>query len=274
MAAEQVTPTSYITHHLTFNTRPLGGADFWSINVDSVVTAVVLGVIGLGFLWWVVRGATSGVPGKRQAFVELCIEFIDEQVKGIFTHGDRHKFVAPTALTVFVWVVLMNAMDFLPADWVALFTEHVLHQHNWRPVPTADVNTTFALALSVWLLMIFFSIKVKGLGGWLHELLCAPFGIKPLWFAPFLIVFNLLFNLVEYISKPLSHSLRLYGNMYAGEIIFILLWIWAATGLVGTIFGSVLAVGWAIFHILIVLLQAFIFMMLTVVYISMAHEHH
>jgi F-type H+-transporting ATPase subunit a len=269
MAAEQLTPTSYIAHHLTFNTKPLFGADFWTINVDSVVTSVVLGVIGFGFLWWVVRGATAGVPGRRQAFVELCIDFVDEQVKAIFTHGDRHTFVAPAALTVFVWVLLMNAMDFIPVDWIAWFTENVLHQHNWRPVPTADVNTTFALALSVWLLMIFFSIKAKGLGGWIHELFCSPFGSNPLlWPA------NFLFNLIEYVSKPLSHSLRLFGNMYAGEIIFILLWIWAGTGLVGTLFGSVLAAGWAIFHILIVVLQAFIFMMLTVVYLAMAHEHH
>jgi len=145
----------------------------------------------------------------------------------------------------------------------------VFQQHHWRQVPTADVNTTFALALSVWALMIFYSVKVKGLGGWLHELFCSPFGSNPLlWPA------NFLFNLVEYISKPLSHSLRLFGNMYAGEIIFLLLWLWAATGLAGTIFGSFLGVGWAIFHILIVALQAFIFMMLTVVYLSMAHESH
>jgi F-type H+-transporting ATPase subunit a len=274
MAAEQVTPTSYITHHLTFNAKAVGDGGFWTLHVDSLVTAAVLGLIGIGFIWWVVRKATPGVPGKLQAFVELMIEFVDDQVKGIFTHGDRHRFVAPVALTVFVWVVLMNAMDFIPVDWIAWFSENVLHQHYWRPVPTADVNTTFALALSVWLLMIFFSIKVKGLGGWLHELFCAPFGVKPLWLAPLLVVFNLLFNLVEYISKPLSHSLRLFGNMYAGEIIFILLWIWAATGLAGTVFAGILGAGWAIFHILIVLLQAFIFMMLTVVYIAMAHEHH
>jgi F-type H+-transporting ATPase subunit a len=268
MAAEhELNPTTYIQHHLSFNTK--GGQGFWALNVDTLLTSIVLGVIALGFLWWVVRGATAGVPGRRQAFVELLVDFVDEQVKGIFTHGDRHKLVAPVALTVFVWVLLLNAMDFLPVDYLALFFEHVLHQKFWRPVPTADVNTTFALALSVWVLMIFFSIKVKGLGGWVHELFCAPFGSNPLlWPA------NLLFNLVEYISKPLSHSLRLFGNMYAGEIIFILLWIWAATGLVGTIFGSILGLGWAIFHILIVALQAFIFMMLTVVYLAMAHEHH
>jgi len=175
---------------------------------------------------------------------------------------------------VFIWVLLMNAMDFLPVDIMAWVYEHVLHLHNWRNVPTADVNTTFALALSVWLLMIYFSIAVKGLGGWMHELFCTPFGVKPLYMSPLLIIFNLVFNLVELISKPLSHSLRLYGNMYAGEIIFLLLWLWAATGLVGTVFGTILGVGWAIFHILIVALQAYIFMMLTIVYLSMAHESH
>jgi F-type H+-transporting ATPase subunit a len=267
-AGNELTPSEYIQHHLTFLQTPVGEGGFWTINVDSVVTAVLLGVIGLGSLWWVVRGATSGVPGKRQAFVELLIEFIDDQVKGIFHHGDRNRFVAPAALTVFVWVVLMNAMDFLPIDILVMPIEW-LGVHAWRPVPTADVNTTFALSLSVWLLMIGFAISAKGLGGWIHELFCAPFGSNPLlWPA------NFLFNLVEYISKPLSHSLRLFGNMYAGEILFLLLWMWAATGLAGTIFGSILGLGWAIFHILIVLLQAYIFMMLTVVYIAMAHEHH
>jgi F-type H+-transporting ATPase subunit a len=268
MAAEQLNPTSYINHHLTFLQKPLGEGSFWTLHVDSLVTSVILGVIGMGLFWWVARGATAGVPTKRQAFVELAFEFIDEQVKGIF-HGDRKKFVAPAAFTVFFWVLLMNAMVFLPVDIMAWIFEHVFHLHNWRSVPTADVNTTFALALSVWLLMIYFSIAVKGLGGWIHELFCSPFGSNPLlWPA------NFLFNLVEYISKPLSHSLRLYGNMYAGEIIFLLLWLWAATGLVGTIFGSVLGLGWAIFHILIVVLQAYIFMMLTIVYLSMAHESH
>jgi F-type H+-transporting ATPase subunit a len=268
MAAEQTTPTEYINHHLTFMAKPLNeGGGFWTLHLDSLAVSVILGIIGVGLFWLVARGATAGVPSKRQAFVELAFEFIDNQVKGIF-HGERHRFVAPAAFTVFFWVLLMNAMDFLPVDIVAKGTHHI-SEHGFRIVPTADVNTTFALALSVWLMMIYFSIKVKGFGGWVHEVFCSPFGSNPLlWPA------NFLFNMVEYISKPLSHSLRLYGNMYAGEIIFLLLWLWAATGLVGTLFGTVLGLGWAIFHILIVILQAYIFMMLTIVYLSMAHESH
>jgi F-type H+-transporting ATPase subunit a len=267
MAAEQnLTPTSYIGHHLTFFQHPVGEGSFWMLNVDSFVTAVLLGFVGVGFLWWVVRGATSGVPNKRQAFVELACEFVDNQAKGIF-HGDR-KFITPTALTVFLWVLLMNAMDFLPVDILAWVT-HFFAPHGFRLVPTADVNTTFALALSVWLLMIYFSIAVKGLGGWIHELFCTPFGSNVLLWLP-----NFLFNMVEYISKPLSHSLRLFGNMYAGEIIFLLLWMMAAAGIWGTIFAVPLGLIWAIFHILIVVLQAYIFMMLTIVYIGMAHESH
>ena len=267
MAAEhELTPSSYIGHHLTFLQHPVGEGSFWTLNVDSLVTAALLGVVGLGFLWWVVRGATSGVPGKRQALVEILFEFVDNQAKDIF-HGDR-KFIAPVALTVGLWALLMNAMDFLPADIMAWIT-HFFAPHGFRIVPTADVNTTFALALSVWVLMIYFSIAVKGLGGWIHELFCTPFGSNVLLWLP-----NLLFNLVEYISKPLSHSLRLFGNMYAGEIIFLLLWMMAGAGLVGAFFAVLLGLGWAIFHILIVVLQAYIFMMLTIVYIAMAHESH
>jgi len=267
-AGSELTPASYIQHHLTFFAKPLGEGGFWTLHVDSLVTAVVLGILGIGSIWWVVRGATSGVPNKRQAFVELLIGFVDDQVKGIFQHGDRSRFIAPAALTVFVWVILMNAMDFLPVDIVATVLGW-LGLHEWRIVPTADVNTTFALSLSVLALSIYFAISVKGLGGWIHELFCAPFGAHPLlWPA------NFLFNLVEYISKSLSHSLRLFGNIYAGEILFLLLWMWAATGLVGTAFGILFGLGWAIFHILIVTLQAYIFMMLTIVYLSMAHDHH
>ena len=264
MAAQYASPSEYISHHLTFFTKPFGEGGFWTLNLDSVIVAILLGFVGLGFFWWVARGATSGVPTKRQAFVELCFDFIHDQVKGIF-HGDGHKFVAPLALTVFVWVILMNAMDFLPVDWMSMMLPH----HGFRIVPTADVNTTFALALSVWALMIGLGIKEKGLGGWLHELFCAPFGSNPIMWP-----LNFLFNIVEYISKPLSHSLRLFGNMYAGEIIFLLLWLLAAVGFVGSFFAIILGLGWAIFHILIVALQAYIFMMLTIVYIQMAHESH
>lgn len=268
MAAEKLTPSEYIAHHLTFFNHSVGQGSFWSINVDSIVVALVLGFVGVGFFWWIGRGATSGVPNKRQAFVEICMQFIDNNVKDIF-HGDRHRFLAPLALTVGIWVLLMNAMDFLPADVMSWIAARLGAPHGFRFVPTADVNTTFALALSVWVLMIGFAIKVKGAGGFVHELFCAPFGSNPvLW------PLNFLFNLVEYISKPLSHSLRLFGNMYAGEIIFLLLWMMAGAGVIGTVFAIGFGLGWAIFHILIVALQAYIFMMLTVVYITMAHESH
>jgi len=266
MAASYDSPTEYIQHHLTFFTHPVQEGEFWKLNVDTLLTTLVLGALVFGFMWLVTRKASQGVPSKTQAFVELSIDFVNEQVKSIYNGTSR--IVAPIALTTFVLVLFMNAMDFLPVDIMSsLFS--TLGFHEFRMVPTADVNTTFALALAVFALMIFYSIRIKGFGGWVHELFCAPFGANPLLWP-----FNLLFNAVEYLSKPLSHSLRLFGNMYAGEIIFLLLGMWAATGLVGTIFGAVLHLGWSIFHILIVVLQAYIFMMLTIVYISMAHEHH
>jgi len=262
MADEQAPDaTSYIQHHLTFLAEPVresGG--FWTIHYDTIITSLILGVVVFGFLWLVTRKATTGVPSKTQAFVEISVRFVN--------------VVAPIALTVFVWVLFMNMMDLLPVDIMAWVYQNIFHQHAWRGVSTADVNTTFALALSVFGLMIFYSIKNKGLGGWIKELFSTPFGIKPLWAAPLLIPFNLLFNLIEYISKPLSHSLRLYGNMYAGEIIFLLLGLLASSGIWGAIAGGIVHVGWSIFDGFIAILQAYIFMMLTVVYISMAHEHH
>ena len=266
MAASYDSPSEYIQHHLTFLQKPVGEGSFWMINVDTIVTSLILGFIGLGFLWLVTRKATSGVPSKTQAFVELAVGFVNDQVKSIY-HG-QSLWVAPIALTVFFWVVLMNAMDFLPVDIMAMIYGW-FGIHNWRSVPTADVNTTFALALSVFALMIIYGIKSKGVGGWTKELFVAPFGNHPLLWP-----FNFLFQIVEFVSKPLSHSLRLYGNIYAGEIIFLLLGMWAASGLVGTVFSGVLNLGWAIFHILIVLLQAYIFMMLTIVYLAMGEEHH
>jgi F-type H+-transporting ATPase subunit a len=271
----ELTPTSYIQHHLTFLSKPVNDhGGFWTLNWDTLITTLVVGVLAFGFLWLVTRRATTGVPSRAQAFVELAVGFVNDQVKDIY-HGES-KLVAPIALTTFVLVLLLNAMDFLPVDWVAGGLR-AIGMDEFRFVPTADVNTTFALSLSVFALMIFYTIKVKGVGGWIHELFCAPFGGNPLLWP-----FNLLFNCVEYISKPLSHSLRLYGNMYAGEIIFLLIALlassvasmalhWAALTFV---LSAALNLAWAIFHILIVVLQAYIFMMLTIVYISMAHEQH
>jgi F-type H+-transporting ATPase subunit a len=266
MATSYETPTEYIQHHLTFLTDQVAPGSFWTLNVDTLVTSVLIGVLAFGFMWLVTRRATTGVPTRTQAFVELSLDFIDAQVKSIY--NGTTKLVAPIALTTFVLTLLMNAMDFLPIDIITTGLS-AMGLHYFRFVPTADVNTTFALALSVFGLTIFYSIRIKGFGGWMHELFCSPFGKNPiLW------PFNILFNIVEYISKPLSHSLRLFGNMYAGELIFLLLGMWGATGVAGLIFGALLHLGWSIFHILIVVLQAYIFMMLAVVYIAMAHEHH
>ncbi|SRR5579871_1602030 len=259
-----LTPTTYISHHLSYREVNFFGG---TLHLDTVILAALLGLVALWLMWLAARKATPGVPGKWQAAVELLLDFVDDQVKSVYP-GERN-FVGPLALTVFVWALLMNAMDLLPVDVMGWIYQNVFRQPEFRNVPTADVNTTFALSLSVFGMMIFFSIKSKGLGGWIHELFCSPFGSNPiLW------PLNLLFNAVEYISKPLSHSLRLYGNMYAGEIIFLLIGMWAATGVTGAVFGAVLGVAWSIFDTLIIVIQAFIFMMLTAAYIAMAHEHH
>jgi len=265
--------TSYIQHHLTFFAEPVreqGG--FWTVHYDTIITSLILGVLVLGFLWLVIRKATPGVPSKRQAFVELAVEFVNEQVRSMFHHD--YRIVAPIALTVGLWVLFMNLMDLLPVDIMSWIYANVFHLHAWRQVATADVNTTFALSLSVLGLMIFYNIKIKGMGGWLHELYGSPFGMRPWWAAPLLILFNLLFNAIEYISKPLSHSLRLFGNMYAGEIMFLLIALLASSGILGAIGGAFAQVAWILFDGFIAVLQAYIFMMLTVAYIAMAHEHH
>ncbi|MBS0321528.1 MAG: F0F1 ATP synthase subunit A [Proteobacteria bacterium] len=271
----ELTPSEYISHHLTFDTVGIFGHDatsFWAINVDTLVMTVIAAVISFGFLMWMAKKATSGVPSKTQAFVEHWLAVIDDSVRGIY-HGDS-KLVAPIALTAFVLVFMLNCFDFLPVDIMSWIYANVFHAHYWRSVPTADINTTFALALSVFGMMIYYSIKVKGLGGWGHELISAPFGLRAHWSAPLLIIANVLFQIIEYVSKPLSHSLRLFGNLYAGEIIFMLLGMLAAAAAGWAVVAGILHVLWALFHILIVLLQAYIFMMLSIVYISMAHEHH
>ena len=259
------TPGDYIAHHLTNLRHPIGEGDFWVLNLDSIIMGWLLGVIGIGLFYVVARRSTRGVPGRLQGFIELVVDFVDGTVRDIFP-GER-KFLAPLALTIFVWVFVMNLADLIPVDFVAKGTESV-GLHNWKAVPTTDLNTTFAMSITVFLLTIFFSFKAKGVGGFVHELFTAPFGGNPLFWIP-----NFVLNVIEYLSKPVSLAMRLFGNMYAGELIFILLallgtsWTWLVP-------SAVLSAAWAIFHILIILLQAFIFMVLTVVYIAMAHEHH
>jgi F-type H+-transporting ATPase subunit a len=263
MASGYNSPSEYIEHHLKNLTVTMDNG--WSIHVDTVVNSLLLGFITFGILWLVARKATSGVPGRLQSCIELLVEFIDNQVKDIY-HGSRN-FVTPLAITVFVWVLVMNSVKLIPIDWLALVTH--LFAPYWRPVPTTDLNTTAALSLSVIFLVIVFSIRAKGVGGYIHELFCTPFGSNPvLW------PFNFAFQLIELVSKPLSLALRLYGNMFAGEVIFLLIGMLGAVGVGGVIAAGLLHAGWAIFHILVVALQAFIFMMLTVVYLSMAEEHH
>ena len=250
--------------------------DFSLINLDTVVFSVLMGVIGLLILWLVARKVTSGVPSRTQAAVEALIEMVESQSKAI-VHGDR-TFVAPLALTVFFWVAFMNAMDWIPIDLPgALIGALHLNIPYSRIVATADINATMGMAFAVFLLMIYYSLKIKGFGGFGHELISAPFGSHPALILP-----NLLINCVEYFSKTVSLGVRLFGNMFAGELLFALIATMGAawgTATLGT--GLALAAGqvvagsiWAIFHILVVLLQAFIFMMLTLVYVGQAHESH
>ncbi len=265
--------SEYIQHHLTHNTgMVLGGSFHW----DTWLVSLALGALFCVWFGLQARRATAGVPGKGQAFVELVIEFVDGQVKDVF-HGDR-RFIAPLALTIFMWVFFMNTMDLLPLDignaLVTLFSGHETAEHTYfRAVPTADLNTTLAMSLSVFFLVIFYSIKAKGAGGFAKELLTAPFHAEGTFAKIALVIPNVILNLVEYLSKPVSLSMRLFGNMYAGELVFMLIagllasWI---TFVPGVLAGA----AWGVFHILIILLQAFIFMVLSVVYISMAHEHH
>jgi F-type H+-transporting ATPase subunit a len=265
--------TEYISHHLQHLTV---GEGFWSFHVDSIVMALLLGLLVLGLFWMTARKATSGVPGKGQAFVEMVVEFVDTQVKEVF-HLDR-RFLAPLALTIFLWVFVMNAMDLLPLDLPGWIAHNVLglEHYNWRIVPTADVNTTFAMSITVLVIVLVYSFKAKGTGGYIHELFTAPFGSNPVLWIP-----NFLLNVVELLAKPVSLAMRLFGNMYAGELVFMLIALLGA-GWAGFTFGSSLGMigqvlagsAWAIFHILIITLQAFIFMVLTIVYVAMATEHH
>jgi F-type H+-transporting ATPase subunit a len=266
------TPSEYITHHLTNLSIKVGEGGFWTVNMDTVIMSWILGIIGLGLFWLVARKATAGVPGRLQCFIEMMVEFVDNTVKDVFP-GDR-KFLAPLALTIFVWVFMFNLMDLLPIDWVAKFFG-LFGLHYWKAVPSTDLSATFAMSFTVFFLILFFSVKAKGAGGFVHELFTAPFGNNPIgWVA------NPLLNAIELIAKPVSLGMRLFGNMYAGELVFMLLGMlgmlasWTLMGVLTGLFAGVLWWVWAVFHILIIVLQAFIFMVLSSVYIAMAHEHH
>ncbi|HZR70578.1 MAG TPA: F0F1 ATP synthase subunit A [Burkholderiales bacterium] len=270
--AESAAPLSaneYIGHHLQNLTV---GSGFWTLHLDTLMMSGLVGVVVFGLMYWAARRASGGVPGKLQAFVEIVVGMVDEQVRDTF-HAES-ALVTPLAIIIFVWVFCMNAIDLIPVDFIPGFVEHTFHVEHFRPVPTADPNATFAMSLTVFLLIWVFNIRYKGVGGLLHEMFTAPFGP---WLAPV----NFVLRLVEEFAKPVSLALRLFGNMFAGEVLFILI-VLLAGAWSGVNWGSgssfvghvVLSVLWAIFHILIITLQAFIFMMLTIVYLSLASESH
>jgi len=242
--------------------------NFWAINVDSMVFSIILGLVLIGIFGHIARNATAGRPGKLQAFVEIIVDLVNSSVKDTF-HG-KNPLIAPLALTIVVWVFLMNLMDLIPVDWLPGIA-HLAGVDYLKVVPTTDPNITFAMSLSIFLLIIFYSLKVKGIGGFVGELTMQPLNPKDLgvpkllW--PLVMAFNFILESVALLAKPLSLSLRLFGNMYAGELMFILI---ALLGL----YQLPLHFGWAVFHILIITLQAYIFMMLTIVYLSQAHETH
>src|SRR5262245_57549278 len=276
--------SEYIAHHLHHlkSKEQHSMFDFSVVHWDTLFFSLLCAAIVLILLRVAAARATAGVPGKFQTAVEMLVEMVEEQAKAM-VHGSL-KYIAPLALTVFCWVAFMNAIDLLPVDWLPSFAKWASRGRieYLRPLPTADINLTFGLALGVLLLAFYYSVKIKGAGGFLHELVTAPFGaarlsINPLsWIAVLLLgLANLLFNMIEYVGRTFSHGMRLFGNMYAGELIFFLI-----AGLGGSV--TVVGIGlhlltgtaWAIFHILIVLLQAFIFMMLTLAYLGQAHAHH
>jgi F-type H+-transporting ATPase subunit a len=278
-AAHAPTAGEYIVHHLQHlqSAKQKAVVDFSVINLDSAFFSITLGVLGCWLLWLAARKATSGKPGRFQAAVEILVEMVDAQAKGIVHNAQSRKLVAPLALTVFVWIFLMNAMDLLPVDLLPAIWHGVAPagKDYLRVVPTADLSITMGLSIGVLLTCLVYNVKIKGAGGWIHELFTAPFGDKF-----FLYPINFLMQIIEFVAKTVSHGMRLFGNMYAGELIFMLIALmggaWALTGT-----GIALAIGhviaglvWAIFHILIITLQAFVFMMLTLVYIGQAHDAH
>ena len=260
----ELTPTEYIQHHLHNLTAQVGEGSFMTLHVDTFVMALLMGLLMVFMFWVAVRKPTAGVPGKWQAFVEICLEFVHAQVKDTY-HG-KSKLVTPIAITLFFWILLMNMLKMIPADFIARPLEWMGLPY-WKPVPTADVNATLGMSISVFFLMIIFALKAKGVGGLTKEFLTAPFGK---WMMPF----NLILNTVEWLSKPISLAMRLFGNMFGGEIVFLLIWVLGGAGILGMLGGAVFGFGWMIFHLLVVPLQAFIFMMLSIVYLSLVEDAH
>jgi F-type H+-transporting ATPase subunit a len=286
-SSETITSQEYIKHHLTnltFGSSPEHGLGFahnaqdaaemgfWAVNVDTMFFSILLGVL---FLWWfkkVADNVSAGVPGGAQNFIEWIVDFVEDNVRGSFS--GRNPLVAPLALTIFVWIFLMNLMDLLPVDLVPRLFQMLAsifgadpHHTYLRVVPTTDPNATFGMSLMVFFMVVYYSIKMKGAGGFTRELTMQPFGK---WGLPA----NLMLEGINLLSKPLSLSLRLFGNLYAGEMIFILIALMYGHNLVLSVGGGAVQLAWAIFHILVITLQAFIFMVLTIVYLDMAHQEH
>lgn len=290
-AAHAPSAGEYIQHHLHHlqmnfaleSVEQHSIVDFSLFNVDSVVFSVLLGALGCFVLWMAARRATSGAPGRFQALVEMLYEMVDNQAKGVIHNANSRKLVSPLALTVFVWIFLMNAMDMLPVDLIPAIWHSagpaVGLKDYMRVVPTADLSTTLGLSTSVLFICLVYNIKIKGLGGWSHELIAAPFGDHPALYPV-----NFLMQMIEFTAKTVSHGMRLFGNMFAGELVFMLIalmggvWAWQFNPVSGEFWlglGHVVAgTVWTLFHILVITLQAFIFMMLTLIYVGQAHDAH
>ncbi|WP_096086640.1 F0F1 ATP synthase subunit A [Agaribacterium haliotis] len=306
-SSEGLTATGYIQHHLqnmTYGKLPAGYArhnadgtstvlenstwtlahssqeakdmGFTAIHVDTMGWSILLASLFCFMFWRVGKKATEGVPRGVQSFVELIVDFVNNTVKDIFHH--KNTMIAPMGLTIFCWVFLMNLMDLIPVDWLPSAAMWVTNDSHFffKVVPTTDPNATLGMAISVFALMIFFSIKEKGAWGFVKELTCHPFfAPKKLWYLNIVLIpINFILETVALIAKPISLGLRLFGNMYAGEMIFILIALLFSVGLVLGVVGGVLQWAWAVFHILVITLQAFIFMVLTTVYMAMAHDNH
>ncbi|MDE1951423.1 MAG: F0F1 ATP synthase subunit A [Betaproteobacteria bacterium] len=286
MSADQqsITAGEYIIHHLTqWTSGPRAGViDFGIVDIDSIIVSVALGLLACFLLWRVAKRMTSGTPGRMQAAVEFLVEFVDEQARGIVRNAKSREFVAPLAFISFVWIVMMNAMDLLPVDLLPRLWQGAgaMAGHNpehmyLRVVPTADLSIALGMSITILLLSLYYGMRIKGVGGWIHELFTAPFGNHVLLWP-----LNFAMQLLEYLAKTLSHGMRLFGNLYAEEILFMIIALMGAAGLSSLtgwtlFFGNIVAgFAWSVFSLLIIVLQGFIFMMLTLVYIGQAHDHH